>query len=133
LNCTYKKADHNLAVLTVLFDVSDENTDLLTTLVNATPEISRPGSITSSGRLDFTSIIKHLESTPLRQYSGSLTTPPCKEGITFLIAERPLPINSQSLKAMKKILKFNSRFNQGGLGETNLIEKAAQSVMHGRD
>jgi Eukaryotic-type carbonic anhydrase len=76
-------------------------------------------------------ITKHLETTPLRQYSGSLTTPPCKEGITFLIAEQPLPINPASFNAMKKVLKFNSRFTQGTLGEPNLIEKALKGDQEG--
>lgn len=69
-------------------------------------------------------IVKHLETTPLRQYAGSLTQPPCTEGLTFLIAEQTLPINPASFNAMKKVLKFNSRFTQGNLGEPNLIEKA---------
>lgn len=71
-----------------------------------------------------TAIIKHLETTPLLQYRGSLTTPPCKEGITFLVAEQPLPISPTSFNSMKKVLKFNSRYTQGILGEPNLIEKA---------
>jgi hypothetical protein len=97
---------------------------LISDLAKEVNKISTPGSLTETGPLDMAAITKHLETTPLRQYSGSLTTPPCKEGITFLVAEQPLPVNAASFNAMKKVLKFNSRFTQGALGEPNLIEKA---------
>lgn len=97
---------------------------MINDLAKEVSKISEPGSLTETGPLDMAAIVKHLETTSLRQYSGSLTTPPCKEGITFLVAEEPLPMNPASFNAMKKVLKFNSRFTQGGLGEPNLIEKA---------
>lgn len=116
--------DGSFVVLGLLFDVSELSTPLISDLAKEVSKISEPGSVTETGPLDMTAIIKHLETTPLRQYSGSLTTPPCKEGITFLIADQPLPMNPASFNSMKKVLKFNSRFTQGSLGEPNLIEKA---------
>jgi carbonic anhydrase len=111
--------------------VSNKNTPLLENLSKSVSKISTPGTITETEQLNLDAIVSHLERTPLRQYSGSLTTPPCKEGITFLVAEQPLPVNPASFNAMKKVLKFNSRFTQGDLGEGNLIEKAAKSVSGG--
>jgi hypothetical protein len=119
-----ENTDGSFVVLGLLFDVSKLSTPLISDLAKEVSKISRPGSVTETGPLDMAAITKHLETTPLRQYSGSLTTPPCKEGITFLVAEQPLPINPASFNAMKKVLKFNSRFTQGALGEPNLIEKA---------
>jgi hypothetical protein len=104
--------------------MSERSTDLISYLAREVKKISIPGSLTIIGPLDMAAITRHLETTPLRQYSGSLTTPPCKEGITFLVAEQPLPINTAAFNAMKKVLKFNSRFTQGALGEPSLIEKA---------
>ncbi|KAF2436823.1 carbonic anhydrase [Tothia fuscella] len=114
----------HITVLGLLFDMSTNNTELLGQLSSTVSKINEPGAITDSGPLNFDAVVKHLETTPLRQYSGSLTTPPCKEGITFLIAEQPLPINPTSFNAMKKVIKFNSRFTQGKLGEGNIIERA---------
>jgi hypothetical protein len=45
-----------------------------------------------------------------------------------VIAEQPLPINAASFNAMKKVIKFNSRFTQGKLGEGNIIERAFAAV-----
>jgi len=55
-------------------------------------------------------------------YSGSLTTPPCSEGVTFLIATEPLAMGVDTFNAMKKVVKFNSRFAQNSLGEQNLLQ-----------
>jgi hypothetical protein len=49
----------------------------------------------------------------------------------FLVAEKPLPVDPTSFNALKRVVKFNSRFTQGGLGEPNLIEKAALSMKKG--
>ncbi|KAE9976879.1 hypothetical protein BLS_001804 [Venturia inaequalis] len=127
MHMVHQSTDGNFVVLGLLFDVSDLSTPLLSELANEISKISTPGSVTETGPLDMAAIIKHLETTPLRQYSGSLTTPPCKEGITFLIAEQALPINPASFNSMKKVLKFNSRYTQGSPGEPNLIEQALKS------
>ncbi|TID14418.1 alpha carbonic anhydrase [Venturia nashicola] len=124
MHMVHQSNDGSFVVLGLLFDVSELSTPLVSELAKEVRKISEPGSITETGPLDMAAIIKHLETTALRQYSGSLTTPPCKEGITFLIAEQPLPIDPLSFNSMKKVLKFNSRFTQGSLGEPNLIEKA---------
>lgn len=55
------------------------------------------------------------------QYSGSLTTPPCKEGLTFLVMEEPLALDVKTYNALKAVIKFNARYSQNKLGEENLL------------
>lgn len=55
------------------------------------------------------------------QYTGSLTTPPCAEGVVFLIAKEPLDIDVTTFNEIKSIVKFNSRYSQNALGGENLI------------
>jgi carbonic anhydrase len=98
---------------------------LIRTLAKEVCKISTPGSLVEIEELNLKSVIDHLMHSPLRQYKGSLTTPPCKEGPTFLIAEEPLNIGVSSFKALKKVMKFNSRYTQNKLGETNLLQLAA--------
>lgn len=45
--------------------------------------VSNPGSVTETGALDFTSLVSTLTEQSMHKYSGSLTTPPCTEGLTF--------------------------------------------------
>jgi carbonic anhydrase len=102
-----------------------ETEPLIKTLANEVCNISTPGSLVTIEELHLESVIDHLMGTPLRQYKGSLTTPPCKEGPTFLIAEEPLNIGVSPFKALKKVMKFNSRYTQNKLGKTNLLQLAA--------
>jgi hypothetical protein len=96
-------------------------------LVPSISNISEPGTKTAIESLDFESVVEHLQTTELFQYTGSLTTPPCTEGITFLITKEPLPIDIESYNAIKSVVKFNSRYTQNALGEENMIAVAGRA------
>ena len=54
-------------------------------------------------------------------YAGSLTTPPCVEGVTWLVAKEPVELSVSQLNAFKKqVISFNARplqkLNGRGLG-----------------
>ncbi|KAF2453898.1 alpha carbonic anhydrase [Lineolata rhizophorae] len=112
-----------VAVLAIVFDLSTDGstTDLLTRVTEHLDEIATPGTVTETAALDFEELAHHLTTTPLFQYTGSLTTPPCAEGITFLLTEEPLPIDVATYNALKSVIKFNSRFTQNKLGNGNLL------------
>lgn len=61
-------------------------------------------------------------------YSGSLTTPPCTEGVNWFIATEPLSMPVDAYNALKKVVGFNARFPQNRLGEENLISLACRSL-----
>jgi carbonic anhydrase len=42
-------------------------------------------------------------------YMGSLTTPPCTEGVRFYILKQPISISTQQLKAFQKLYPMNAR------------------------
>ncbi|KAH6620460.1 alpha carbonic anhydrase [Boeremia exigua] len=77
--------------------------------------------------LDFSSVINKVATSDILQYSGSLTTPPCAEGVTFLIVKDPLDIGVADFNAIKSIVKFNSRFIQNTIGGENILEIGANS------
>ena len=56
---------------------------------------------------------------------GSLTTPPCSEQVGWIISTKPLHIDVDTFKRVKKVVKFNARYTQDGLGQQNLSEQAA--------
>lgn len=42
-------------------------------------------------------------------YSGSLTTPPCSEGVSWFVIAEPLEVSAQQLRAFQKIISANAR------------------------
>jgi carbonic anhydrase len=118
-------ADPNsLAVISVLFDIAstgEQGLDLLSALGPNIATIATPGTKTPVTGLPFEELIQHVQTTPLFTYTGSLTTPPCAEGLTFLITQQPMKIDVDTFNAIKKQIKFNSRYTQNALGGDNLI------------
>lgn len=114
--------------MAVMFELTPDGstTELLTAVTKNLKDITEPGTVTKTGRLEFDPLIEHLQTKPLFQYTGSLTTPPCAEGLTFFVTEEPLPINVETFLGIKDVVKFNSRYTQNTLGQTNLLQVASE-------
>lgn len=116
-----------LAVVGIPFDISEDGatTDFLTGTVKNLAEIAEPLTKTKTGPLDFSSVIGAVSAQQLYEYQGSLTTPPCAQGVTFLILSAPLPIDVKTFNALKKIIKYNSRPTQNIPGKQNILQIAS--------
>ena len=114
--------DGSLGVIGLLFEMSESTTPILANTIENLDEITEPGSSTTTGPLDFTELDAHLNANPLYTYSGSLTTPPCTEGVTFIISQAPLQIGIDAFNALKDVLKMNARPIQSPPGVKNLLE-----------
>ncbi|USP82618.1 uncharacterized protein yc1106_09892 [Curvularia clavata] len=113
-----------LAVIGLMFQVSAGNSSsIISSLSSSLPEVATPGATTNiKGGIDYTDVLAKIESSDILQYSGSLTTPPCSEGVTFMIVKDPLDVSVADYNAIKQIVKFNSRFIQNALGGENVLE-----------
>ncbi|KAJ5456095.1 uncharacterized protein N7458_003678 [Penicillium daleae] len=101
------------------------STPLFCSVFDHLDDISSPGTSTETGTLDFSGLVAHLNEYAIYQYSGSLTTPPCTEGVAWYVSAEPLALDVRSYNRIKRVLKFNSRYTQNALGRDNLLEIAA--------
>ncbi|CUS09350.1 unnamed protein product [Tuber aestivum] len=119
-----------MAVIALTFQLSEDGatTELLTGVTKNLAQIATPGTVTETGPLKFAKVIEHVQTTPLFQYTGSLTTPPCAEGLTFLVTKEPLPLSVKTYNEIKAVVKFNSRYTQNSLGQGNLVAVGAAAL-----
>jgi carbonic anhydrase len=119
--------DESLAVIGFFIEVasgSDPVSPLLTAALANIGSIPSAGDKTTTGALDFSSLVSHLNSATVAQYAGSLTTPPCYEGVTFNVVQSPLYISVGTFRALKDVVKFNARYTQNTPGQVNLLDNA---------
>ncbi len=97
--------DGNLAVIAIMFKEGNENSALKKILyqlpkevnhVSLLAEMFNPGELFPR-KLDY------------YRFSGSLTTPPCSEGVRWIVIKNPVEASKEQLEAMRKIMGKNNR------------------------
>jgi carbonic anhydrase len=97
---------------------------LLETVFANVEAIAEPGTKTTTGALLMNEIAAAVTAGGLQSYSGSLTTPPCSEEVSWLVSTAQLTISEETYTRATNILGYNSRFPQNSLGAMNLIQMA---------
>lgn len=68
-------------------------------------------------------------STTTYRYDGSLTTPPCSEGVKWIIMTTPIQLSAQQIGSFQNIIRGNNRPVQPLNGRVVVTEKIAESHM----
>ncbi|KAL6901192.1 alpha carbonic anhydrase [Trichoderma evansii] len=127
LHFVFSTADKSTAVVAFLISLGLPDV-LLSSVFERVNEIATPGETTQTGPLLFAALESHLKSNTIYTYSGSLTTPPCTEGVAWYISTQPLQIDEVTYGRVKDVLKFNARYTQNKLGGVNLLQNAANEL-----
>ncbi len=93
--------DGNLAVIAVLFKEGEENPTIKTiwdTMPDKTGEKNRLEAIISADNI----LPSHQD---YYRYNGSLTTPPCEEGVTWLVMKQPLSVSKNQIEQFKSLMQ----------------------------
>lgn len=101
---------------------------MLETLFSSIEEIKAPGTVTKSKPLVMSELVDTIKTGNFQAYSGSLTTPPCTEGVSWMVATQKLKISTASYEKVRNVVKFNSRFTQNTLGQANMLSMGAETV-----
>jgi carbonic anhydrase len=105
IHLVHKDAEGHLAVVAVLFHEGASNT-AIKTVVDHLPsvkeqEIATDATVNASGLLP--------ETRNYYTFPGSLTTPPCSEGVTWFVLETQSTLSNAELGTLTKLYSHNAR------------------------
>ncbi|PKP31140.1 MAG: carbonic anhydrase [Bacteroidetes bacterium HGW-Bacteroidetes-17] len=100
----HRHSDTDYAVLGIMYEEGEEN-PLLTDYLNNFPESK--GEFTSDKTIDLSKL--YPADLGYYYYSGSLTTPPCSEIVSWYVLKTPLQASKTQIDKFSKILNNNYR------------------------
>ncbi|MDZ4770337.1 MAG: carbonic anhydrase family protein [Chloroflexota bacterium] len=107
IHFVHRSAEGALAVVGVMLNEGDANADAYASIfANAPTEASE--IVTIDGATINASDMLPAEKT-YYTYTGSLTTPPCSEGVRWLLLDTPLTLSTAQIEAFGSIFELNAR------------------------
>lgn len=104
MHLVHKDDDGDIAVVAVMFDTGAANPEL-TKLWRAMPEKAE-SSKTLRSVLNINGLMP-ADKTYWR-FSGSLTTPPCTEGVTWIVLKHPLTLSAAQLEKFTQVMHHDN-------------------------
>ena len=95
-----------LGVLGVMFEAGAANAELAKILAAAPPEKSEPATIAGQ-TIDPNGMLP--EGRSVYRYMGSLTTPPCSEGVNWHVLKDPISASADQIAASEKLMGDSAR------------------------
>jgi carbonic anhydrase len=117
IHLVHKSADGKLAVIGLLLEEGAENAALSPFINNLPPEKSDVKDVNQ--QINAADLLPDIQTT--FRYSGSLTTPPCTEGVSWLVMTTPIELSSEQLSKIENVSGTNNRPVQP-LNDRSLLE-----------
>jgi carbonic anhydrase len=109
LHLVHKNSEGALAVLAIFLQAGKEN-DVLKPVWAALPAKPQPEKVVPAAKV---AIAKLLPVGRERyEYFGSLTTPPCSEGVTWVVFHDPIEVSQSQVDQFQRIFALNARPTQ---------------------
>lgn len=99
----HKTADGKLSVVAVLFKAGREN-EALAPVFASLPAEGEPRQLA-----DFNPASVLPANRAYFKFMGSLTTPPCSDGVRWQVLKQPVELSKQQIAAFQKLYKMNAR------------------------
>lgn len=105
LHLVHKHADGSLAVVGVLLETGSAN-PALAPIISAAPE-KNSGPVNTGKHIDVNALLPRQRTS--YRYVGSLTTPPCTEGVKWTVMSEPIELSSAQLDRLTTATGKNNR------------------------
>ncbi len=102
----HKDPEGRLAVVAVLLDRGGPAQPLIQTVWNNLP-LERDSEVSVRGDIDMNNLLP--ADRRYFTYMGSLTTPPCSEGVLWLVLQQPVPLAQDQIGVFSKLYPMNAR------------------------
>jgi len=106
MHLVHKNAKGELGVIGVFFKEGREN-PVLQTIIKNFPDIVGKEMLVPSVKINATDLLPG--NKKYYHYFGSLTTPPCSEGVNWVVMKIPVEASKQQIEKFAKILHKNNR------------------------
>ena len=106
MQVVHKDGDGNHVVIAVIFQEGEEN-EVLQDLLNNLPKEINKQEIRRYVSINPAMFIPG--DTRFYKYSGSLTTPPCTEGVYWMVFKRPVEASAEQIELMNQVMGNNAR------------------------
>ncbi|KAF8763345.1 putative carbonic anhydrase 3 like protein [Argiope bruennichi] len=93
----------DLAVVAVFLEISKRKNLDLEPIITSLPKVSVPGPVVPIKKSFQLAKMLPKDAKHYYRYVGSLTTPPCTEGVTWTILATPVRIGEHQLKAFRRL------------------------------
>jgi carbonic anhydrase len=105
VHLVHKSAEGQLAVVAVLLEKGSEH-PLIQTLWNNLP-LEQDMEVTPDEAIDLNKLLP--ENRTYWTYMGSLTTPPCTEGVVWMVFKQPVQVAEQQVAIFSRLYRNNAR------------------------
>ena len=122
LHLMHRASSDARAIVGVLVEVGARNAALAAILDNLPDGTELPRQVLDA-RVTAADLIPR--ATAWYRYDGSLTEPPCSEGVRWLVAAEPLQVDEAQLEQMKAVVRDNHRPIQPANGRPVFIDASS--------
>ena len=112
VHLVHKDAENRLAIVAVLLERGAQNS-MIQTVWNNLP-LEKNDTVTPSVTLDINDILP--AKREYFTFMGSLTEPPCSEGVLWLVMKQPMPASPAQMALFSRLYPLNARPTQPGGG-----------------
>lgn len=102
VHLVHMDSNGRLAVLGFFFKAGNHTNAVLETVIAHAPH--RIGKQALDVDLDYSDLLPDDEVSAYYNYSGSLTTPPCTEGVNWLVAKATLSASHEQIQALRELM-----------------------------